>query len=91
MRDGSPVLFPPGRIAEPLPPELAGKCVLLYSGNFGIAHEMETVAAGYQRHHQQGSGRVHLWLNATGAGAAALSDRLQEADVPFFPVGACAA
>jgi hypothetical protein len=84
VRDGSPVAFPKERTAEPLPPELAGKFVLLYSGNFGVAHELETVAQGYQRHHQQGSGRVHLWLNATGVGATVLSDRLSAAGVPFF-------
>jgi hypothetical protein len=84
VRDGSPVAFPKERTVEPLPPELAGKCVLLYSGNFGVAHELETVAQGYQRHHQQGSGRVHLWLNATGAGATVLATRLSAAGVPFF-------
>ena len=84
VRDGSPVAFPKERAAEPLPPELAGKCVLLYSGNFGVAHEVETVAQGYQRHHQKGSGQVHLWLNATGAGATVLSDRLAVAGIPFF-------
>ena len=83
-RDGSPVAFPKERTVEPLPPELAGKRVLLYSGNFGVAHELETVAQGYQRHHQQGSGRVHLWLNATGAGATVLATRLSAAGVPFF-------
>jgi hypothetical protein len=84
VRDGSPILFAKEQIAEPLPAELVGKCVLLYSGNFGIAHELETVAQGYQRHHQGGSGRVHLWLNATGVGATVLSDRLSAAGVSFF-------
>jgi hypothetical protein len=84
VRDGSPVAFPKERMVEPLPPELAGKCVLLYSGNFGVAHELETVAQGYQGHHRQGSGRVHLWLNATGVGATVLSHRLSGAGVPFF-------
>ena len=84
VRDGSPILFSKERIAEPLPAELQGKCVLLYSGNFGVAHELETVVRGYRRHHQQGSGRVHLWLNATGVGATALSDQLSAAGVPFF-------
>jgi hypothetical protein len=84
VRDGSPIAFPKERTVEPLPLELAGKCVLLYSGNFGVAHELETVAQGYQRHHQQGSGRVHLWLNATGVGATVLATRLSAAGVPFF-------
>jgi hypothetical protein len=84
VRDGSPVAFAESRGAEPLPAELTGRCVLLYSGNFGVAHELETVARGYQLHHQQGSGRVHLWLNATGVGATLLADRLTAAGVPFF-------
>jgi hypothetical protein len=83
-RDGSPIHFSRGQAAEPLPAELLGKCVLLYSGNFGVAHELETVAQGYQLHHRQGSGRVHLWLNATGVGAGVLSDRLSAAGTPFF-------
>ena len=56
VRDGSPVVFSKEQAAEPLPAELEGKCVLLYSGNF-IAHEVETVAQGYQMHHRTGSGR----------------------------------
>jgi hypothetical protein len=84
VRDGSPIHFSKDQAAEPLPAELLGKCVLLYSGNFGVAHELETVAQGYQLHHQGGSGRVHLWLNATGFGATALSDRLSAAGAPFF-------
>jgi hypothetical protein len=84
VRDGSPIVFLEKEVARPLPPELKGKCVLLYSGNFGVAHELETVARGYQLHHQSGSGRVHLWINATGMGAGLLSDRLAAGGVPFF-------
>jgi Glycosyl transferase 4-like domain len=84
VRDGSPIVVPEKEAARALPPELEGKCVLLYSGNFDIAHELETVARGYQLHHQSGSGRVHLWINATGMGAGVLSDRLAASGVPFF-------
>jgi hypothetical protein len=84
VRDRSPVDFSGEQVAQPLPSALEGKCVLLYSGNFGVAHELETVAQGYQRHHQTGSGRVHLWLNATGIGATILTERLACAGVPFF-------
>jgi hypothetical protein len=84
VRDGSPIAFSEREVARPLPPELEGKCVLLYSGNFGVAHELETVALGYQLHHQSGSGRVHLWINATGMGAGLLSDRLTGSGVPFY-------
>lgn len=83
VRDGSPVSFEAGDEAMALPPELRGNCVLLYAGNYGIAHEVETVAAGYERHHREGSGRVRLWLSATGAGAETLAARFQERGLPF--------
>ena len=83
VRDGSPVSFDDGQLLEPVPPSLAGRCVLLYSGNFWIAHEVETVAAGYELHHRQGTGRVHLWLSAAGAGAAELEQRFRAAGLPF--------
>jgi len=83
VRDGSPVSFDTRTAVEPLPADLAGSCVLLYSGNYGIAHEVETVARGYELHHREGTGRVRLWLSATGAGAEALAARFRELDLPF--------
>jgi len=83
VRDGSPVSFDAGVEAEPLPADLVGSCVLLYSGNYGIAHEVETVAKGYERHHREGTGRVRLWLSATGAGADELAARFLALGLPF--------
>lgn len=83
VRDGSPVEFPADAPVEPLPVELAGRCVLLYSGNYGVAHEVDTVARGYERHHRQGTGRVRLWLSATGGGAEDLAARFAAAGLPF--------
>ncbi|HYD05340.1 MAG TPA: hypothetical protein VEC60_06425 [Reyranella sp.] len=83
VRDGSPVVFAPDEEAEPVPDELAGACVLLYSGNYGIAHEVETFVEGYRRHHCSGSGRVRLWLCATGAGAEEVASRLTALGLPF--------
>ena len=83
MRDGSPVSFAGGRTSEALPDELAGRCVLLYSGNYGVAPEVETVFEGYRRPHQEGSGRVWLWLSAAGSGTEELVQRLNAAKLPF--------
>jgi hypothetical protein len=83
VRDGSPVSFDATTTVEPLPADLAGSCVLLYSGNYGIAHEVETVARGYELHHREGTGRVRLWLSATGAGAEELADRIRTLGLPF--------
>ena len=72
-----------GEAVEPLPAALAGSCVLLYAGNYGVAHEVDTVAEGYARHHREGSGRVRLWLSATGGGADDLARRLTAQGLPF--------
>ncbi|HXU45876.1 MAG TPA: hypothetical protein VN783_10135, partial [Thermoanaerobaculia bacterium] len=82
-RDPSPIEIPPG--TEPLaaPSELAGHVVLLYSGNFGVAHDDATFVAGYLRHHREGTGRVALWLNSTGARADRVERELAAASLPF--------
>jgi hypothetical protein len=81
-RDPSPVEIAAGTAPLARPPELAGCCVLLYSGNFGVAHDYETFVAGYRRHHRQGSGRVGLWLNATGARADRVEAALRGEGLP---------
>lgn len=83
VRDGSPVSFAGGQASVPLPSALADSCVLLYAGNYGVAHEVDTVAQGYERHHREGTGRVRLWLSATGAGADDLARRLAAQGLPF--------
>lgn len=83
VRDGSPISFTGSEAVEPLPEALAGSSVLLYAGNYGVAHEIDTVAEGYARHHREGSGRVRLWLSATGAGADDLARRLTAQGLPF--------
>ena len=81
-RSGSPVAIPPGTAPLARPAELAGRVVLLYSGNFGVAHDDATFVEGYRRHHGEGSGRVGLWLNATGAKADRVEARLRELGLP---------
>ncbi len=57
--------------------------MLLYSGNYGVAPEVDTVVEGYRLHQHQGTGRVRLWLSAAGAGAAQVAERLDEQKLPF--------
>lgn len=82
-RDSSPVAITPHTRPLALPAALAGKKVLLYSGNFGVAHEHETFLAAYRRHHREGGRRVALWLNAQGARADALERSLEAEALPF--------
>jgi hypothetical protein len=81
-RDDSPVEITPATEPLPLPPALAGRVVLLYSGNFGVAHDDTTLVEGYRRHHREGSGRVVLWLNATGAKADRVESALRALELP---------
>jgi hypothetical protein len=64
------------------PSELTSPKVLLYSGNYGVAHEIDTVVEGLTRHHNAG-GSFGLWLNASGSGVKPVITRLREAGVPF--------
>lgn len=82
-RDPSPVAIPPDTPPLAPPPELAGRAVLLYSGNFGVAHDDETFLAGYRLHHREGSGRVGLWLNASGARADRVEEALRAEGLPL--------
>ncbi|MGE0639815.1 MAG: glycosyltransferase [Thermoanaerobaculia bacterium] len=83
-RDESPVRIDESTLPLPLPVELAGRTVLLYSGNFGVAHDDATFLAGYEHHHREGSGEVVLWLNATGAKADRLESELRTRALPVY-------
>jgi len=82
-RDTSPVAVTKDTKLLQRPEALAGRKILLYSGNFGVAHDHETFLAGYRRHHREGSAKVGFWLNATGARAEALERALSGESLPF--------
>ena len=77
-----PILFDIAPLVRPT--ELRDRKVLLYSGNWGVAHDIDTFFEGYRLHHHEGSGGVLLWLNATGSGAEELDSRLRAAGLPFY-------
>lgn len=82
-RDPSPVEIT--RSTAPLagPAPLAGYKLLLYSGNFGVAHDHETFLRGYLEHHRRGKAAVALWLNAIGRSADRLEQALASERAPF--------
>jgi hypothetical protein len=82
-RDPAPVAITGNEPLLPRPPELNGKIALLYSGNWGVAHDTDTFLRGYERHHAAGSGRVGLWLNAVGSGAQRVAEWLASRGLPF--------
>lgn len=74
------------RDAPPLPrPEgHAGKTLLLYSGNWGVAHDYRTFIEAYRIHCRDGSGRVLLWLNAVGAAVDQVEAELKQLGLPYL-------
>jgi hypothetical protein len=69
-RDPSPVAFPPGLTPLPTPNELrSGSGVILYSGNWGVAHDENTFIEAYAKYRLRSKSGLAFWLNATGAKA----------------------
>jgi glycosyltransferase involved in cell wall biosynthesis len=78
----SPVAIGPETAPLPAPESLAGTRRLLYSGNFGVAHDHATVIEGLRLHHARGGNRFGLWLNATGAKADRVESELRRLGLP---------
>jgi hypothetical protein len=77
-RDPSPVVFSPGLRPQPLPDGLRqGSGVILYSGNWGIAHDEETFIEAYSQYFLQSSGGLKFWLNAVGSKADRVESELR--------------
>jgi hypothetical protein len=85
-RDPSPVVFKPGLSPLPLPSELRGGAgVLLYSGNWGVAHDEATFIEAYSQYIQQSKKKgLRLWLNATGAKAGRVERELRSRMLPVY-------
>jgi len=83
-RDWSPVVVGADTSPAPRPDEFRGRKFILYSGNWGAAHDIDTFFEGYRLHHQHGMANVILWLNATGSGADEIDARLRVAKLPFI-------
>ncbi|MDQ3524036.1 MAG: hypothetical protein M3451_03160 [Chloroflexota bacterium] len=77
-RDPSPVSIAPDCQAAPKPSAMAGRKAILYSGNWGEAHDHETFVEGYRRFSAMHPGVASLWLNATGSRVAAVVAAMEE-------------
>jgi hypothetical protein len=84
-RDPSPVTFAPGMVPLRLPNELrGGSGVILYSGNWGVAHDENTFIEGYAEYCLQSKLGLRFWLNATGAKADRVERELRSRGVPIY-------
>jgi hypothetical protein len=76
-RDVSPIYVSGHERPAQRPSDLAPGPVLLYSGNYGVAHEAETVIGGLIEHHRRNHGDLFsLWLNASGTRVDSVEGRL---------------
>jgi hypothetical protein len=81
----SPVTFAPGLAPLPLPDELGGGSgVILYSGNWGVAHDENTFIQAYSEYYAQSNRPLRFWLNATGAKADRVEQELRSQGVPVY-------
>lgn len=81
----SPIAFSPGLAPLPLPQEVqGGSGVILYSGNWGVAHDESTFIEAYARYVAGSSNPLRLWINATGAKADRVEGALRARGIPFY-------
>jgi len=84
-RLASPVTFPVGIRPLPLPEELRGGTgVILYSGNWGVAHDEATFLEGYSKYVSQSKHPLRFWLNAAGAKADRVESELKTRGLPIY-------
>src|SRR6516165_12153455 len=84
-RDPSPIVFAPGLAPLPLPQELRGGCgIILYSGNWGVAHDETTFIEAYSKYFRQSNRGLRFWLNATGAKADRVELEFRSRGVPIY-------
>jgi hypothetical protein len=84
-RDPSPVEFSAGLVPADVPGELeSGAGIILYSGNWGVAHDDETFIQGYAEYRRRSPHGLTLWLNAVGAKADTVERALRSLAVPIY-------
>jgi hypothetical protein len=82
-RDVSPVVISGDERPAKRPDELGSGLVILYSGNYGVAHDSETVIEGFIKYHSRSHKHpFSLWLNASGARVDQVEKRLHESGIP---------
>lgn len=82
-RDPSPVRFEPTTVPEPVPVGAGARRIILYSGNWGTAHDHATFVSGFAEFCRAHPEDAFLWLNATGARLDAIVAALESGRLPY--------
>lgn len=84
VRDPAPVAFAANLQAKTKPDAFAQAHAILYSGNFGVAHDDKTFLSGYAQFNAQYPGRAKLWLNAVGKKADQIERACNLSKLPIY-------
>ena len=84
-RDPSPVVFPPGLRPLALPDgPRDGSGVILYSGNWGVAHDEHTFIEAYSQYVPRSPYGLRFWLNAVGSKADRVENELRRRGIAVY-------
>jgi hypothetical protein len=84
VRDPAPIAFATSLIPKAKPTALENTKTILYSGNFGVAHDHQTFMAGYREFQQKYPQSATLWLNAVGKKADLIENICIDFNLPIF-------
>ena len=84
VRDPAPVAFAADLTPKPKPDKFGSMHSILYSGNFGVAHDDKTFLDGYAAFNTRYPGRAKLWLNAVGKKADLIESACNLANLPIL-------
>ena len=90
LRDPSPVEFTQDIDAAEIPSVISGRKTILYSGNWGQAHDVPTFVDGFSLFCKENPNATGLWLNAVGKNAKLVADELKSRDLPYVHTEPCA-
>jgi len=83
VRDPSPVQFLSDTQQATAPSALIGRSIILYSGNWGAAHDVDTFVDGFTKFCKSFPNEAGLWLNATGKRADLVEDLVKVHQLPY--------
>ncbi|MGH8050669.1 MAG: hypothetical protein ACREPB_08440 [Arenimonas sp.] len=83
LRDPSPISFDGEYVATEVPESLRERKIILYSGNWGVAHDHITFVDGFEKFSRKNPDIAGLWLNATGGRADQVESALKERGLTY--------
>jgi hypothetical protein len=84
VRDPAPITFSAGLTPKAKPAAFENTKTILYSGNFGVAHDHQTFISGYREFQRHYPRCATIWLNAVGKKADLIENMCIEFKLPIY-------